>query len=123
MASVDNKETTSYSAQALNWMVRVPLASGLHTFVEGKSGIQDSSQSQGSTLHVTVDGGTVALPITFNGLGATTLATQANFNFKNLTGGACAPGGPIRCLRVVVAVGGRARMCDPAAPASDTRTC
>lgn len=121
-----NVETTNLSATALNWIVRVDItATGLHEYVEGKSWFQDSGQNASATPRVTVDG-TVA-SITFNGLGATNLGAQATFDFKNPTGGACAGAstpGPIRCLRVVVAVGGQARMCDPAVSATgDTRSC
>jgi type IV fimbrial biogenesis protein FimT len=118
-----NLETTNLSPTSLSWMVRVPLANGLHEYVDGKSWFQDSGQKSTDTPAVTIDGGAIS-SILFNGLGATNLAAQATFDFKNPNGGACAvDGGPMRCLRLVVAVGGQARMCDPAAPTKDTRTC
>lgn len=121
-----NVETANLDATSASWMVRVlDPATGLHDFVEGKSWFQDSGQTSAATPRVTVAGTTSS--IMFTGLGATTLGVQATFDFKNPTGGACAGDptpGPIRCLRVVVAVGGQARMCDPAANAAgDTRKC
>lgn len=121
-----NVETANLSPTSLSWIVRVVIpATGLHEFVEGKSWFQDSGQTATGTQRVTLDG-TVS-SISFNGLGSTNLAAQATFDFKNPTGGACAGAstpGPIRCLRVVVAVGGQARMCDPAVSATgDTRKC
>ncbi len=118
-----NVETTNLSPTALNWIVRVVIpATGLHEFIEGKSWFQDSGQTATGTPRITIDG---VQSIKFNGLGATNnLANQATFDFKK-SGGTCAvDGGPIRCLRVIVAVGGQARMCDPAVAASgDTRAC
>jgi type IV fimbrial biogenesis protein FimT len=65
--------------------------------------------------------------ISFNALGRVTPAPAANINIDvtNPTGGACAMGGPMRCLRIVVSIGGQIRMCDPAVAAgtNDSRAC
>jgi type IV fimbrial biogenesis protein FimT len=65
--------------------------------------------------------------IGFNALGRVTPAPAANININvsNPTGGACAAAGPMRCLRLVVSVGGQIRMCDPAVAANtnDSRAC
>jgi type IV fimbrial biogenesis protein FimT len=62
--------------------------------------------------------------ITFTPLGSTTVGANATFAFTNPAGGACvADGGPIRCLSVAVSPGGLPRICDPMAPAGDTRHC
>ena len=54
--------------------------------------------------------------ITFDNLGRVTPvpATSLTFSVTNPTGGTCvAVGGSMRCLNVVVAIGGLLRMCDP----------
>jgi len=68
---------------------------------------------------------------TYNGMGRLTAAPTApgNIDIRNPAGGACAPGGPMRCLRIVVSLGGLgnlgglARMCDPARPNTDPQGC
>ncbi|MCB1931986.1 MAG: GspH/FimT family pseudopilin [Candidatus Accumulibacter sp.] len=64
----------------------------------------------------------------FNSLGRRTLPLPAAGNvaidFSSTTGGTCAAaGGTVRCLRVVISVGGQIRMCDPALPAGDAQAC
>lgn len=63
--------------------------------------------------------------LTFNAFGraATPSANPAIFNIANPSGGDCAPGGPMHCLRVLVSAGGQIRMCDPALPSNDARAC
>lgn len=60
--------------------------------------------------------------IVFNGLGRITPmpAGDLNIDITNSTGGACAPSGPMRCLRIVTSTGGQVRMCDPAVTLSST---
>lgn len=86
--------------------------------------IQSYSGQEGSALIVV--GATPALAgntMSFNNLGqriapaaAAGIETLA-FSYPNA--GACQPGGPLRCVSVVVSIGGSARMCDPALTASD----
>ncbi|EXI73964.1 MAG: hypothetical protein AW07_02102 [Candidatus Accumulibacter sp. SK-11] len=62
----------------------------------------------------------------FNGLGRLTPVPAANvaIDVSSTTGGTCvAGGGSVRCLRVLVSVGGQIRMCDPALPAGDAQAC
>ncbi len=62
----------------------------------------------------------------FNGLGRLIPVPAANvaIDVSSTTGGTCvASGGSLRCLRVVVSVGGQIRMCDPALPAGDAQAC
>jgi type IV fimbrial biogenesis protein FimT len=62
--------------------------------------------------------------VVFNGLGRmTTPAVAANIVITNPTGGTCATTGPMRCLSVVVSIGGQVRMCDPALASTDPRGC
>jgi type IV fimbrial biogenesis protein FimT len=49
--------------------------------------------------------------IVFNSLGRANLATVVNIT--NPAGGACLPGGPMRCMNNTVTTGGQIRMCDP----------
>lgn len=114
-------QTTNLSTTGRNWLIRVQdPATMIFSFIEGKSMSEGAGQS--STPSVTITG-TVS-SITFNGFGGTNLASAATFAVANSAGGACAPTGPMRCLSVVVSVGGQARMCDPAVTATgDTRRC
>jgi type IV fimbrial biogenesis protein FimT len=64
--------------------------------------------------------------VVFNGLGRPTPLPGVNIaiNFTDAAGAACvAAGGPVRCLRAEVSVGGQIRMCDPALPAGDAQGC
>ncbi len=63
--------------------------------------------------------------VVFNGLGRVTPVPAGNISIDitNPIGGACvadATPGPMRCLRIVVSIGGQVRMCDPAFVFSDT---
>jgi len=85
--------------------------------------IESRDGSEGSSnVAVATDESTIV----FNGLGRITPAPAANLNFDitNPTGGDCiASSGPMRCLRVEVAIGGTVRMCDPAIPDTDPKGC
>ena len=83
--------------------------------------VQVRSAAEGSR-NAAVDAGGVSL-ITFNGTGQATGGAPAAINVTNPTGGACAAGGPMRCMRVTVATGGQIRMCDPARAADDPQGC
>jgi type IV fimbrial biogenesis protein FimT len=82
-----------------------------------------------STVEVSVPSpATLPVSISFNGLGKTTLTEPATIQLTNPTAGLCDTGpstGDMRCLNVVVAVGGQIKMCDPhpGIPAGDTRKC
>jgi type IV fimbrial biogenesis protein FimT len=68
----------------------------------------------------------------FNGLGRLTspggVANMTRVDISNPTGGACenpdGSGGPMRCLRINISIGGEAKMCDPAvSDVTDPRIC
>jgi type IV fimbrial biogenesis protein FimT len=65
--------------------------------------------------------------LVFNGMGRLMLTPSGSVNidvFNSAPGAAClANGGKVRCLRVVITVGGQIRMCDPALPSGDTQAC
>ena len=134
-----NVGTAAASASGTNWMVRT---ADLVTFFDGKSGTEGSGRSSGQTPSVKINDTTApastdpdappATPvgsIVFNGLGRTVLTSEAVFKFNDPEAGTCATaGGPVRCLKVIIAVGGQARLCDPALTAAavaagDSRGC
>jgi type IV fimbrial biogenesis protein FimT len=84
--------------------------------IETKSALEGG----GATPRVTI---LAASPIVrFNGIGAATVGVGA-IAIENPPAGACVPVGPVRCWSVIVAPGGQVRLCDPAAPFGDTRSC
>lgn len=116
-----------------NWLIRtLPLAGGACGtnaassqalacwFITARRGAEGSGTSSDATSPVLMEG---PASVSFTPLGGASAASD--FNFSNPSGGACAlDGGPMRCLRIRVEVGGRAKLCDPAATAAgDTRGC
>jgi len=88
---------------------------------------QDRTATETSNASIAASATTVC----FNGSGqqiplaegVCPVRSQVTFDVTNPTGGTCAPGGPVRCLRVVVRTGGQVRMCDPALPNTDSQSC
>ena len=122
--------TTTTSACALsdtgaNWVVSLDSPAGACDAAPSDNVapriVQVRSAAEGSR-NAAVDAGGVSL-ITFNGTGQATGGAPAAINVTNPTGGACAAGGPMRCMRVTVATGGQIRMCDPARAADDPQGC
>jgi len=122
--------TTTTSACALsdigaNWVVSLDSPAGASDAAPSDNVapriVQVRSAAEGSR-NAAVNAGGVSL-ITFNGTGQATGGAPAAINVTNPTGGACAPGGPMRCMRVTVATGGQIRMCDPARAADDPQGC
>jgi type IV fimbrial biogenesis protein FimT len=132
----DNVGAPNVTAAGPHWMVRANGGVAGFAFVEGRSGLEGSSQADATTVQIaavvpappppvspTFTNGTV----TFSPIGRAELTADATFDVSNPAGGACKTAGgdePMRCLRVVVTPGGRVRMCDPAVTAAtDTRKC
>jgi type IV fimbrial biogenesis protein FimT len=134
-----NVATATASTAGVNWMVR---SADLATFIDGKFGIEGSGRAVASDLTIRINDTVTpadvdpdpppAAPvasIVFDGLGRTTLATAAVFKFNDPGAGTCVTaGGTVRCLRVMVAIGGQTRICDPAITAAqiaagDSRGC
>lgn len=138
-----NVATATAAATGVNWMVRT---ADRATFIDGKFGIEGSGRILASDISVKINDTAPpadtdpdpppAVPVSsivFNGLGRTSLAVPAVFKFNDSVAGRCVtdpgpPAGIVRCLRVVVAVGGQTRLCDPsisaaATAAGDTRGC
>lgn len=65
----------------------------------------------------------------FNGLGRLTVVPaggEATITLSSADGQACrtdSPAGPVRCLRVMVSLGGQIRLCDPSLRSGDTQAC
>lgn len=95
--------------------------------------LQTRSGDEGTAR--SVPAATPAAVAYFNGLGRLTspggAINMTQINISNPTGGACenadGSGGPMRCLRINISVGGEAKMCDPAvdpvAHPTDPRIC
>lgn len=90
--------------------------------------IQSRSGDEG-TPRTTV-AGTPAGTVHYNGLGRLTspggAANLTQISISNPAGGSCehVDGGPMRCLRINISIGGEAKMCDPAVTdATDPRIC
>jgi type IV fimbrial biogenesis protein FimT len=133
----DAPDEANFAAFAANttgpgWAVRILDAAGVPVdFVEARSGLEGSGQSDPAELYARVSaanlpaGGTIR----FNSLGRTNVGTvNATFDVQPSDANLCrANNGPNRCLRVVVTPGGRVRMCDPSidpvANPTDTRIC
>lgn len=138
-----NVGTAAASATGVNWMVR---SADLTTFIDGKFGIEGSGRATAADISIRINDTTApadsdpdpppAAPVSsivFDGFGRTRLAAPAVFKFNDPEAGRCItdpgpPAGTVRCLRVVVAVGGQARLCDPsisaaATAAGDSRGC
>lgn len=122
------------STSGTDWVVSLDDATGAcdaaPSEVAAPRIIQTRSGSEGTT-GVVVAAATAGV-VHFNGLGRVTspggAANMTQLAISNPVGGACenpdGSGGPMRCLRINISVGGEARMCDPAvSDASDPRIC
>lgn len=98
-------------------------------FVSGRRGAEGGGgggSSADSAAAVLVEG---PASISFTPLGGASAASTYNFSYVNTSNRAelkctAVDSGPIRCLRIRVELGGRAKLCDPAATtAGDTRGC
>lgn len=130
IATADIANAAAPSPTGRNWVVReCDAVAGTCTFVDAKSALEGSGQIAGTVPTVAVNGSAVLPPaafggmVAFNGFGGTTIASEIQLDINNLAGGACAPAGPMRCLRVRAAPGGLVRVCDPQLPIGDSRSC
>ena len=121
------------STTSLAWVVSLATPAGNCDADAGDMGsaaqiIEKRSATEGTpNVGIATTGGTTA---TFTGLGRLSGAGITQIDFSNVTG-TCehlSASGKMRCLRVVIAPGGEARMCDPKVaapvpPAIDPRAC
>lgn len=94
-------------------------------FITGKRGAEGSGSDVDSASQILIEGPNRVWFAALGGANAEVgVAFPVDFKISNPGGGACAPGGPMRCLWVRLELGGRAKLCDPAATtAGDTRGC
>ena len=135
MADVpDDTAFASFGANTTgpSWAVRILDTAGTPVdFVEGRSGLEGSGQSNVAALFARISAANLPASgtIRFDSLRRTNAgAVNAAFNVQPSDANLCrANGGDVRCLRVVVTPGGRVRMCDPSidpvANPTDTRVC
>ena len=131
-----NVNTAALSNTGRSWMVRWGDSSGLFSRLDSKIGAEGAGTTSAPAVQVagTDANGTQVLGVIFDGYGAPhgmvssgSAALPIGFLFTNPTGGACAPGGPMRCLKITISIGGRIRLCDPAVnpvtSPTDSRAC
>ena len=129
-------QASSSTEPSYNWLVRtLPLGGGgcganpgpdpgqqakACWLITGKRGAEGSGGTLDNGAPVLIEG---PASVQFSPLGGANAA--ASFDFSSPSGGACVlDEGPMRCLRVRVELGGRVKLCDPAATAvGDTRGC
>jgi len=121
------------STTSLAWVVSLANPAGNCDAAAGDMGaaaqiVEKRSATEGTrNVAIATTGGTT---VTFTGLGRLTGAGVTQIDFSNVTG-TCehlSASGKMRCMRVQIAPGGEARMCDPKVavpvpPAIDPRAC
>ena len=112
------------AATGSNWVVSLADPSGACDVAPSDTVapqiVQKNSIAESSTNVVITSGVT---NVVFNGLGRSTLGANT-IQVTNPKGGACIAAGPMRCLNIVVQIGGQIRMCDPSiTTVGDTRKC
>jgi len=91
--------------------------------------VQSRAHEEGSPNAVLDAEPAGATTVTFTPLGSVVAnadplsPTVTKFKVSNPAGGSCQPGGPMRCLWVVISGGGSLRMCDPIVGVTDPRAC
>lgn len=111
-----------FSPPTTGWAVteQPPVA----TFVQGRDANEGSPNAQ---VQPTPGGATTVTFTPLGGIGSNAdgSASITKLDVTNPYGGACAPAGAMRCLRIVISGGGTIRMCDPhpSVVAPDPRAC
>lgn len=101
----------------INWIVRNYQQGGAYTAPDF---VQGSGATSTPTAMVTATDATIV----FNGLGRTDLTAIDIIQITNPSYVCLAGGGNLRCLNVVVQIGGQIRMCDPSiTTVGDSRAC
>ncbi len=124
--SVDN--TCALSTSGPSWVVSLDNPAGSCESAASETVapriFQLRNGSEGSDGGTAITAGQSAF--VFNGMGRLTPVPAANIaiDISNPTAGSCLPATRgVRCLRLVVSLGGQIRMCDPALPAGDAQAC
>lgn len=120
-------DTCALDTAGPHWVVSMDNAAGQCASAPSDTAapriIQVRNRAEGSVQTLVAAGQSAFV---FNGLGRLTPVPAGNvaIDVSSTTGGTCvASGGSVRCLRLVVSVGGQIRMCDPALPAGDAQAC
>lgn len=96
------------------------------TLTADGSVIQSRSASE-SSQNVSITATPTATVFTFNNLGQRIAPAAASgtvtLALDNAATGSCQPTGPIRCMNILVPIGGQIKMCDPALPSSNPQGC
>jgi type IV fimbrial biogenesis protein FimT len=122
--AVNRNVSVQFDLRGVNsaWTVCVsPAIPGSCPNPDDVSTVQSRAISEGSSADIIVTPN-VASPYVFNGLGVLTPSPAAGAVTIGVDTTAL-PAGTGRALRIVIGVGGSSRMCDPALPASDSRSC
>lgn len=84
--------------------------------------VANKTSPTGSTVYVEGDLDTSA---SFNnfGLRFAPIGDDLTFAISDPAAGPCQPSGSIRCMSVIVRIGGQVRLCDPVRPAGDPQAC
>lgn len=112
-----NLGTLVLATNGKNWAIRVP---GRPV---GSQLIESKLVAEGGAADVVVNAGGVTT-LSFNGLGALTApATTVAVSFTHPMNPACSLGLAVRCVNVLISLGGQSRLCEPGRPAGDSRSC
>ena len=114
-----NSGSLTLTSSGKNWAVRFldpgpPIVSVL---------IDSKTAAEGGAAAVVVNAGAVTT-LTFNGLGAlTSPAAAVVVSFVHPLNSTCDLGKAVRCVNVLVSLGGQSRLCEPERPTGDRRGC
>ena len=112
--AVKRNSPVTFAVSGNNWSVTDSLGQP----IQSRSGGEGSKNA----VIAATPAGTTA--VTFTGMGRTTAGANVTFAVTNPVGGDCqTAGGPMRCLNIVVMVGGQTRLCDPRLPSTDPQGC
>ena len=110
--------TATADANGRNWIVRAASGTAFE-LVEARPATEGAG-TNAAAVQLAASG---AASVQFTPFGVPASGVRFSVAIENTAGGTCAPGGPMRCRRVVVGSGGRVQTCDPAAAAGDSRAC
>lgn len=131
-ASLNGLQVARAEAIRRNLQVQIvfgaPFTAWYVTEAASGTAIQSRTQDEGSPNAVLTTTPAGATTVTFTPLGAATTnldgsARVTRLDITNTKGGACQPGGPMRCLALLIQGGGTVKMCDPLVAAPDARAC
>jgi type IV fimbrial biogenesis protein FimT len=120
IATLVNSATANVNG--VHWIVRqYDPVTLFYNFIEGRDGATGTGMFDATPVLTTASVATIP----FNNFGRTNLTAQVTITLTNPSLGTCAPSGKVRCLNILVPVGGQVRMCDPdsSLAAADTRRC